>query len=203
MNKSLTPLNDRISALADGALAPDQLDGLLTEMVESERGLQAWHLYHLSGDVLRNATLAPGVSELAFWERLQVSLAAEPVRPTVAIGNAQDVPLDAVGDVQPQSVHSANNSSWAWVAGLAGTAILGVLSMAVWTQTGPGNGAQLAVAPAVAVPVVVLAGDAPQVMLRDPQLDALMAAHQQLGGHSAWQMPSGFLRNATYERPAR
>ena len=34
-------------------------------------------------------------------------------------------------------------------------------------------------------------------------IDALLAAHQQLGGHSAWQMPSGFLRNATFERPAR
>jgi sigma-E factor negative regulatory protein RseA len=44
---------------------------------------------------------------------------------------------------------------------------------------------------------------APAVMLRDPELDALMAAHQQMGGHSAWQMPSGFLRNATYERPVR
>jgi sigma-E factor negative regulatory protein RseA len=41
------------------------------------------------------------------------------------------------------------------------------------------------------------------VMIRDPHLDALMQAHQQLGGHSAWQMPSGFLRNATYEEPPR
>ena len=39
--------------------------------------------------------------------------------------------------------------------------------------------------------------------LRQRRLDALMAAHQQMGGHSAWQGPSGFLRNATYERPQR
>jgi sigma-E factor negative regulatory protein RseA len=41
------------------------------------------------------------------------------------------------------------------------------------------------------------------VMVRNPELDALMAAHQQLGGHSAFQMPSGFLRNATFERQQR
>ena len=41
----------------------------------------------------------------------------------------------------------------------------------------------------------------PQVMLRDPRLDQLLEAHQQAGGAS--QMPSGFLRNATFEGPSR
>ena len=41
----------------------------------------------------------------------------------------------------------------------------------------------------------------PQVMLRDPRLDQLLEAHQQAGGAS--QMPSGFLRNATFDRPSR
>jgi sigma-E factor negative regulatory protein RseA len=35
-------------------------------------------------------------------------------------------------------------------------------------------------------------------MLRNPQLDALIAAHNQVGGSSALQMPSGFLRSATF-----
>ena len=43
----------------------------------------------------------------------------------------------------------------------------------------------------------------PQVMIRDPHLDALLAAHKQFGGTSALQMPAGFLRNATFESPAR
>jgi sigma-E factor negative regulatory protein RseA len=45
-------------------------------------------------------------------------------------------------------------------------------------------------------------GAAP-VMIRDPQLDALLAAHRQFGGTSALQMPTGFLRNATFEEGAR
>ncbi|OYU41868.1 MAG: anti-anti-sigma factor, partial [Burkholderiales bacterium PBB4] len=43
----------------------------------------------------------------------------------------------------------------------------------------------------------------PQVMIRDPHLAALLAAHKQFGGTSALQMPAGFLRNATFEGPAR
>jgi sigma-E factor negative regulatory protein RseA len=46
---------------------------------------------------------------------------------------------------------------------------------------------------------VVAAG----VILRDPQLDAFLQAHRDAGGPSALQMPAGFLRNATFEGPAR
>ena len=48
---------------------------------------------------------------------------------------------------------------------------------------------------------VIVGNGSPQVMLRDPRLDQLLEAHQQAGGAS--QMPSGFLRNATFEGPTR
>jgi sigma-E factor negative regulatory protein RseA len=38
-------------------------------------------------------------------------------------------------------------------------------------------------------------------MLRDPRLDELLEAHQQVSGSS--QVTSGLLRNATFEAPAR
>ncbi|RZL45382.1 MAG: anti-sigma factor, partial [Variovorax sp.] len=54
----------------------------------------------------------------------------------------------------------------------------------------------------VLTPTRVLVGNGQaQVMLRDPRLDVLLEAHQQVSGVS--QMPSGFLRNATFEAPAR
>lgn len=59
-----------------------------------------------------------------------------------------------------------------------------------------GNPAQLDTATLAAAPT-------DNVMLRNPELDALLLAHQQMGGHSALQMPSGFLRNATFERAGR
>lgn len=200
MNTPHTPLNERISDLADGAVPSEELPALLAELHASEEGRQAWHLYHLTGDVLRSEALAPTVSELAFWDRLQSRLDAEPAPPAQAVRTP-----DAV--VAPEAV--AANQRWTWVASVAGIAMLSVLSVAVWRQAEPAAGPQLAAAPApavavaVATPPVTSAQEAPQVMLRDPQLDALMAAHQQMGGHSAWQMPSGFLRNATFERPTR
>jgi sigma-E factor negative regulatory protein RseA len=55
-------------------------------------------------------------------------------------------------------------------------------------------------APAASVPPAVVAAG---VILRDPQLDAFLQAHRDAGGPSALQMPAGFLRNATFEGPAR
>ena len=37
----------------------------------------------------------------------------------------------------------------------------------------------------------------------DEVLEALLAEHRQHGGMSALQMPSGFIRNATYEAAGR
>ena len=48
---------------------------------------------------------------------------------------------------------------------------------------------------------VAAGGGEPQVMLRDARLDQLLEAHRQAGG--AAQMPSGFLRNATFDGPSR
>jgi sigma-E factor negative regulatory protein RseA len=39
--------------------------------------------------------------------------------------------------------------------------------------------------------------------VRDPRLDKLLAAHRQMGGATALGTTSGFLRNATFEGPAR
>ena len=72
-------------------------------------------------------------------------------------------------------------------------------------------GPQLAVAPLANPSAVSLAQsgapvaavDAAPVMIRDPQIDALLAAHRQFGGTSALQTPTGFLRNATFEEGVR
>ena len=55
----------------------------------------------------------------------------------------------------------------------------------------------------IAQPGAVTGATAQGVMIRDPNLDALLAAHRQFGGSSALQMPTGFLRNATFEGAVR
>lgn len=67
----------------------------------------------------------------------------------------------------------------------------------------PAPGAENMAASAMAASASTAGNEAVPVMIRDPHLDELLAAHKQMGGTSALQMPSGFLRNATFEGPAR
>jgi sigma-E factor negative regulatory protein RseA len=46
-------------------------------------------------------------------------------------------------------------------------------------------------------------GEAAPAVLRDPRLDELLAAHRAAAGASALGNAGGFLRNATFEGPAR
>ncbi len=129
-------------------------------------------------------------------------------------------------------VDSANDGSWRRIAGFASVVLASVLGWqgVQWVNSdGTGAQAQLAqqsVAPSVSVATAVAPSHStrpnerqtllrpdgtsalavlsePQVMIRNPQLDALLAAHRQVGGASALQMPAGFLRNATFEEGPR
>lgn len=195
---------EKISALADGQLQGDEWRDAVS-LACSEEGQATWELYHLVGDVLRSPDLAQ-TSHTAFLSRLRDQLANE-VAPQGPAGLS-------VGLVaEPGATLAANASVFRWkmVAGLASLAAvvaIGWTSLATLQEAGPSGGGQLASAPerpvATAAPVVaVVDGDGQQVMIRDPRLDELLAAHKQFGSTSALQMPAGFLRNATFESPGR
>lgn len=192
--------NERICDLVDGQLQDAECAQALDALLSDTSALQTWHAYHVIGDVLRSPELAPTMSDLAFLQRLESKLANEPVRP-VAI-EPPHIPVSP-------SPTSANASVFRWkmIAGVAGFALVGVVGLNLWTQTSTqGDAQQLAVQSAVVprAPVTLVAADTlAGPMIRDERLDELMAAHRQLGGHSALQVPAGFLRNATFEGPAR
>lgn len=189
---------DQISALSDGQVQGDEFAHAMAEVGQNPQAVQSWHLYHVIGDVMRSDALAPTTHELAFLERLEAKLALEPVRFDPTGSNA---PVAAVQ-------MSANDASmrWKWLAGVSLSVLVALVVAGGW-QWQDDRAPQLAEKeslPAVAASIAQVATkDDQPVMVRDPELDALMAAHQQLGGHSAFQMPSGFLRNATFERPQR
>ncbi len=184
--------HELVSALADGELHGAEFTRALAVLASSPQAQAHWHSYHLVGDVLRaGAGTAVGAHDAAFMARLRLRLQQEaaPVQSGAEVGRVI---------VQP----SANDSVWRWklVAGLSSLAVVAVLG---WQLTAPSQqAAQLAVSAPVSGPVAQAGAEAP-VMIRDPRLDQLIAAHQQLGGTSALQMPAGFLRNATFERPVR
>ena len=215
MDKNLTQ-REQLSALTDGQLDGQDFEQAM-QFAHEEEGRASWQLYHLVGDVLRSPELAHHAGNGAFLQRLQQRLAEEPVP-----GRPSQESLQTIVLPQAPAAQAANASVFHWkmVAGLASVAAVAVVGWSSWSslQTAP-SGAALAVLsgpPAVSVAAApplptaaatavaqAEAASADAVMLRDPRLDELLAAHQQFGSTTALQMPARFLRNATFEAPAR
>ncbi|MDH4465355.1 MAG: sigma-E factor negative regulatory protein [Acidovorax sp.] len=199
-----------LSALADGELRGEELQAAL-DLCARDQSQATWELYHLAGDVLRSPDLARPVNS-AFMSRLRDQLGQEPSLANVPLA------VEEPSVVRLGRVDEASNASvfrWKMVAGFASLAAVAAVG---WTSLagiqggtqGPASASQqLAAAPAATAttlnPAVVAVADADgqQVMIRDPRLDELLAAHKQFGSTSALQMPAGFLRNATFESPGR
>lgn len=197
---------ERLSALADGQLQGDELAQAL-QFAAQDDGQATWQLYHLVGDVLRSPELALRQhGNRSMVMRVREQLASEPMH-----GRLPETAPVVAQIARPETAVAANASVFRWkmaagFASLAAVAAIGWSSFTGLQGTGS-SGAQLAVAPAPVqspAPVVAVAGnEGQQVMIRDPRLDELLAAHKQFGSTSALQMPAGFLRNATFETPER
>jgi len=186
---------ETISALADGQLQGEDFARCMQALAEDPAARQAWQAYHVIGDVLRSSELAPGAADGAFLGRLQARLAQEPGFATNLIA-AQVQPARAEA-LSGQERPAANDASFRWkvAAGVASVAAVAAIGWSViGAQGGKPEQAQLAAVPAPT-------GNG--VMIRDARLDELLAAHRQFGGASALQSPASFLRNATFEGPAR
>lgn len=188
--EDLNPWCERVSALVDGELGDDELLALLDALEREPEAAAAWGHYHVVGDLLRGgiAGVAPGHDE-HFVREVQdrIRVEATDARPSERLN-----PRVAEPD-RP----SANDAVWRWKI-VAGICVLGMASVMGWHLAGTRallGGPQLA-----RVQAVPAAGG--MVMIRDPQLDALIAAHQEQGGNSALQTPAGFVRNAAFERSA-
>lgn len=204
-------VNDRelVSALADGQLRGQEFAHALERLDADDDARLTWHAYHVVGDVLRSGEIMAGRRDTDFMQRLQRGLLQE--APLVPMVNAADsIAVNAirsgVRNLDGLADAAANEARFRWklVAGLASLAAVSVIGWQAssgWGDQGAAPTlAQQAVQPD-SVSQLPLAGGVgePRVMIRDPQLDALLAAHKQFGGTSALQMPAGFLRNATFD----
>jgi sigma-E factor negative regulatory protein RseA len=194
MDKIVT--RELISALADGQLQGDAFARGVELATADSSAREAWETYHLIGEVLRGGPTPQLTRPLDFMARLQVRLREESANALVPV--AREVP------VVPASRREAANEGvfrWKMVAGMASVAAVAAVGWSLVSGNGalPGAPQVAATAPAG----TVLAGTERGMMIRDPQLDELMAAHRQLGGGSALQTPAGFLRNATFDGPGR
>jgi sigma-E factor negative regulatory protein RseA len=186
--------HELISALADGQLRGEAFARGVEAAALDPAALEAWHTYHLIGDVLRSGELAAGTMPTAFLSRLQLRLQQE--QRLVAAGQQP-----ARAEPAPRQ-EAANDSSFRWKL-VAGFASLAAVAAIGWTVVGSLAGKPEQGQLAAGAGGTVVAGTERGPMIRDPRLDEFLAAHRQLGGASALQMPAGFLRNATFEGPNR
>lgn len=203
-----TQNNDElVSALADGQLRGEAFAQAVALVESSAQARASWQTYHLVGDVLRAGAQAPGVADADFMQRLRTRLQAEAneLQPVATeLIAAHVVSMRAGGQIDHES-GAANASSFRWKLA-AGFASLAAVAAITWNAVGglgdKPAGAELAQSEP-ATRVAEVPPPATQVMIRDPRLDELLAAHRQAGGNTALQMPAGFLRNATFEAPVR
>lgn len=198
-----------LSALVDGEADDEQLAALFASETDTAEVLVKWRSYQVIGDVLRGDGAAASVAQAPsdFLSGVRARLRSE----------AMPVMLPAPHTVSvPARDPAANDAVFRWqlVAGLASLAAVMAVSWTVLSGAPSGSGAaapQLAAAPAPAaatasaVPpsttVVVNTGQGP--LIRDARLEELLAEHRQNGGMSALQMPTGFIRSATYDAAGR
>lgn len=189
-----------LSALCDGE-ADAAIAAAATAAWRDDAPLRArWHSYQLIGDVLRSEDLAQTpAADAAFLSALRERLASEPV----VLAPTTLMPVDA-----PQVASTRRR----WLSGGAIAAGFVAVAGAVFVLRPATEqpGAQLALQQPVTAPQVLAAAEpepqataANSVLVHDAGLDRYLAAHQQFGGNSALAVPSGFLRNATYEGPSR
>ena len=206
-------LREQVSALADGQLGGEDFASVIDRLGEDEDARTSWHLYHLIGDVLRSADMGAGQHDKAFVSRLRERLQAEPGPPRLVETsslNPEIMATDGRGmpgakpfgqEIQP----AANDRTYRWKM-LAGLATVVAVAAVAWTGLGGGReGLELA-QPANPERVEMAQGSGvgggSALMIRDPHLDAMLAAHRQFGGVSALQNPAGFLRGATFDASA-
>jgi sigma-E factor negative regulatory protein RseA len=212
---------EQLSALADGELDGAQAQALVNASRTDTHLLPTWASYHAIGDALRAHASDAHVATARAAAATRTASAAQPsleVAAPAATVTATLAPAPTLHTPVPQA--AANDSVWRWklVAGVAALAAVGSVLWSVVGQQGGPAGAQLAQrsspAPAIVAGAQEVAGqgatvqgatvqEAAPVMLRDPRLDELLAAHKQFGGASALQQPAGFLRNATFTPTGR
>lgn len=202
-NKDVNP--ELISALADGQLFGAEFDHTLEGLHRSDAARSTWHAYHVVGDVLRSGDAIQGSNDAVFMQRLRQRLQSEApaTLPFPTLDLVADEALALKGGAAHQGPQFSANAPWfrwRWVAGVMS---LAAVSLIGWQFGFKGGAFPEAPQLVLGAPASTVTAGETTVMIRDPQLDALLLAHRQFGGTSALQMPAGFVRNATFEGASR
>jgi len=185
-----------LSALLDGQAEAGDAQAVqraCTLWRDSGQARQDWHAWHLIGDVMRSDELAqPPSRDAAFLARLRERLADEPVvlAPAAAV---------------PAAPAAARGWRQAWLTPAAVAAgFVAVASVLVVARTGPppappvlatAAGPGLGVGPGTAPVSALSPSPGGDRLVRDPQLDSYLRAHQAARSSLTPAVPGGGMRN--------
>ncbi|HEX5285942.1 MAG TPA: sigma-E factor negative regulatory protein [Polaromonas sp.] len=196
--------SELMSALVDGQLGGENFAAALQACEHDESAIASWNTYHVIGDVLRSPGFGVRGADSAFVSRLNQRLAQETLLGAAPRSVDPDLAAPAKAIVASEPTHrrgpASNDANFRWRL-VAGVASLAAVSAIAWNASGllvTASAPQLAQTPA---PQQLVVASPQGPMVRDARLEELLAAHKQLGGTSALQESSGFLRNATFETP--
>lgn len=213
-----------VSALMDGQLRGPLLAQTVHDSSCDPQWLRRWDEYHLIGDAMRSPN-AQGASFAAgspdFLARLRRRLAEEAPQQAQVKAQASSVVRHAVVPAFFKALTGRESPSkqsgfqpvllWQAVSACASTAALAAVAWHVllpvadgpqWAQSAPqqlSDAKAQASSTALPVPDGLEIVDSPKgPMLREAQLQNLLAAHKQASGNLALATPAGFLRSATF-----
>ena len=204
--------HERVSALVDGQLTGREFARSLDWLQDDEEARQTWDTYHVLGHALRSNDALSRRHDDVFMARLQQALKKENGRQLIApavVSLVEQLHPLANDASYTAKTESANEPFFNWKQ-VAGVALFAVVSLLGWqvsigldsSSESPRLVQKSVDQPNTKVQPSTIVAES-QVMIRDPQLDAFLAAHKQFGGTSALQTPTGFLRNATFDGAAR
>jgi len=200
-------ISGSISALADGQLAGSAFSRTVDLIQADVDARRTWQAYHLVGDVLRSNDLARCTLGDGFVSKLQARLAQEPALSAPPVAAVAALAPKSSKPLQMQPFAAANDSVFRWklVASFASLVAVGAVGWSLLGSVGAGNSSAPVLASASPTNSTASTAifDNTAVMIRDPNLDALLAAHKQYGSGNALQGSTGFLRNATFESSGR
>ena len=184
-NMLLTELQkSQISDLADDLLRGGAFVDAMALLDENSQARAAWHGLHVVGDVLRgqnwvnSTTNTQGSArDIVFLDTFRANLAKEPQLTLVA----EPIPEHVVqSKVLLKKLPIANEPyfNWKWVGGFSAIAAAFVFSWNfVGTTVIEPNGSEVQLAQSAVQASPVETQNVAGVMLRNPRLDALIAAH--------------------------
>ncbi|TAG33335.1 MAG: anti-sigma factor [Polaromonas sp.] len=205
-----------MSALADGELLHQEWAAMLQACGHDPAASGHWDTYHVIGEALRRPGSAVQLTDASFLTRLNRQLAKQPgVGPELQTTMPMQMPMPYLGVVcdpvpttaaDDRQKPASNDSHFRWkrVAGFACAAVVCVVAWNASVSMLPAAGPQLAQSGTLTggtEPQQVVVASPQGLMVRDARLEELLTAHKQLGTTSAWPVPSGFLRHATFETP--